>query len=96
MSAGAWNILYSPSMPAHPTAADGGGWYFDFPSCDGTSACSVNYVTVPVNLSASTSVKATLQITTTGAPVFHYKLKPDNTCDAPAHVRLFCNAGATI
>ena len=86
MQAAAWKILYSPSMPANPTAADG-AWYFDFPSCNGSNACSVNYVMVPVNLSASTSVRAVFQIATTGAPTFHYKLHADNTCDYPAHVR---------
>ena len=86
MEAAAWNILYSPSMPAHPKPING-GWYFDFPSCSGTNACSVHYVTVPVNLSASASVRAVFQIATTGAPIFNYKLQADNTCDYPAHVR---------
>jgi hypothetical protein len=86
MEAAAWNILYSRSMPAHPHAVDG-GWYFDFPSCSGTNTCSVHYITVPVNLSASTSVRAVFQIATSGAPAFHYKLQADHTCDYPAHVR---------
>ena len=86
MEAAEWNILYSPSMPAHPNPIDG-GWYFDFPSCNGTNACSIHYLTVPVNLSASTRVRAAFQIATTGTPAFHYKLQPDNTCDYPAHVR---------
>jgi hypothetical protein len=86
MKATAWNILYSPSMPAHPNPVDG-GWYFDFPACSGTNACSVNYVTVPVDLVASTHVKAVFRIATTGAPAFHYRLEAGNTCDYPAHVR---------
>jgi hypothetical protein len=89
MSAAEWNVPYSPSMPAHPTAAAGGGWYFDFPSCGGTSRCSVNYVVVPINVAVSTSFKARFEIATTGKPIFHYKLKSDNTCSMPAHVRLF-------
>jgi hypothetical protein len=44
-------------------------------------------VTVPVDLSASTRVRAVFQIATTGTPAFHYKLQADNTCDYPAHVR---------
>jgi hypothetical protein len=88
MKATAWNILYSPSMPAHPNPNTvGGGWYFDFPSCNGTDACSVNYVTVPVSLAASTHVRAVFQIATTGTPAFHYKLEANNTCGYPAHVR---------
>jgi hypothetical protein len=86
MEAADWNILYSPSMPPHPTALDR-GWYFDFPSCDATSVCSVNYVTVPVSLAASTRARAVFRIATTGTPVFHYKLSRNNTCEAAAHVR---------
>jgi hypothetical protein len=86
MQAAAWNILYSRSMPAHPQAING-GWYFDFPSCSGSNACSVHYVTMPVNLSASATVRAVFRIATTGAPVFYYKLQADNMCDYPAHVR---------
>jgi hypothetical protein len=86
MNAAAWNILYSPSMPAHPDVANG-GWYFDFPSCGGSSTCSVNYVTVPVNLAATESVRAVVRIATSGSPVFHYKLSAKNTCESPAHVR---------
>jgi hypothetical protein len=86
MHASAWNILYSRMMPAHPTPLEG-GWYFDFPSCDGSSVCSVNYVTVPVNLTATESVRAIVQVATSGSPVFHYKLSARNSCESPAHVR---------
>jgi hypothetical protein len=86
MHASAWNILYSRLMPAHPSAVEG-GWYFDFPSCDGSNACSVNYVTVPVNLAATESVRAIVQIATAGIPAFHYKLSANNTCESPAHAR---------
>jgi hypothetical protein len=86
MHAKAWNILYSPSMPPHPNAVHG-AWYFDFPSCRGTNVCSIHYVTVPVNLSASKLVRAAFQISTTGTPTFQYKLQADNTCEYPAHVR---------
>lgn len=87
LEAAAWNILYSPCMPAHPTPIEQ-GWDFDFPSCDGANACSVRYVTTAVNsLAKANSVQGVFQITTTGNPQFHYKLRPDNTCDHPAHVR---------
>jgi hypothetical protein len=86
MEAAAWNILYSPAMPSHPTPTYG-GWYFDFPSCNGTNECSVHYVTVPLGLSVTEFVRAGFEIATTGKPVFHYKLQPDNTCDYPAHAR---------
>ena len=85
----AWNFLHSTGVPAHPRAA-GSRWYFDFPSCGGTTACSVNYLVTPVNLYVfGGHVTASLHITTTGSPIFNYKLAPDNTCDNPAHVRLF-------
>jgi hypothetical protein len=85
---GAWDIRYSPSMPAHP-AADRNGWSFDFPDCGGRSACSVNYVTTRVDMAASQSIKATFAVTINGPVQFHYKLERDNTCDSPARVRLF-------
>jgi hypothetical protein len=79
-------------MPAHPTAVDG-GWYSDFPApnCGGAEVCSVHYVSTPVRLSVTTGghVNAMFQIITTGTPVFNYRLKPDNTCDYPAHVRFY-------
>jgi hypothetical protein len=85
----AWNFLYSAGVPGHPDPA-GSGWYFDFPSCGGTAACSVNYLVTPVDFNVfGGHVSASLQITTTGSPTFNYKLAPDNTCDNPAHVRLF-------
>ncbi len=84
MNAQDWNILYSPGMPSHPETA-GGGWQFDFPAPPG----EVHYVAVPVNMAASSEVRATFRITTTGRPVFNYKLDPGNTCNVPAHVRLY-------
>src|SRR5262249_20020355 len=55
LSAEAWNIQYSPGMPAHPTAVEE-GWYFDFPapSCGWADVCSVHYVTTPVQMSVTT------------------------------------------
>jgi len=92
LSTQTWNIQYSPGMPAHPTAVEG-GWYFDFPApnCGGADVCSVHYVTTPVRMSLTTSghVNAVFQVTTTGTPVFNYQLNWDNTCDYPAHVRFY-------
>jgi hypothetical protein len=82
MSAQDWLILFSPGMPHHPTP-QAGGWYFDFPSAPG----SVHYVLVPVDMAATTSVSARVTVTTTGKPVFDYKLSPYNTCNFPAHAR---------
>src|SRR6266478_5921508 len=35
MDSEAWNFLYSPDMPAHPTARDATSWEFNFPSRNG-------------------------------------------------------------
>jgi hypothetical protein len=92
LTAQTWNIQYSPGMPAHPVSVNG-GWYFDFPppQCGAAGVCSVHYVTTPVKLSIrpDAQVEAILQISTTGAPVFNYRLNPNNTCDYPAHARLY-------
>src|SRR5271170_7809100 len=83
MNAQAWSNLYSPRMPPHPTPQTGGGWYFDFP----TAPNSVHYVLAAVSIAASSSVDASILVTTTETPVFVYNLQPDNTCVYPAHVR---------
>src|SRR5262249_47555376 len=43
MNSEAWNFLYSPNMPAHPTARDATDWEFNFPPRDG-----VHYLVHPV------------------------------------------------
>jgi hypothetical protein len=78
----AWTIRYSPGMRAHPLPQERGGWYFDFPSAPG----SVHYVTAAVNMIASKSVSASIEVTTTGTPFFEYALEANNTCVSPAHV----------
>jgi hypothetical protein len=74
-------------------------WYFDFPvytgvpmSCVADQSCSsVHYVTTPVDaqITGGQHLSATLQVNTTGDPVFQYQFNPDNTCISPAHVRPF-------
>jgi len=84
MNAQAWAILYSPGMPPHPTPqTGGGGWYVDLPAAPN----SIHYVLAAVNMAASSSVSASVLVTTTGTPVFVYNLQPDNNCVYPAHVR---------
>jgi hypothetical protein len=83
INAQAWTILYSPGMPPHPTPQTGGGWYVDLPGAPN----SIHYLLAAVNTAASSSVDATILVTTTGAPVFVYNLQPDNNCTYPAHVR---------
>jgi hypothetical protein len=79
-----WDIQYSPGMPAHPSPAADGAWFFDFPADPG----SVHYVSVPYNQSAAhRSVSITFRITTTGAPFYN---SLDTGCNnTPAHVRLY-------
>ena len=83
MNAQAWNILYSPGMPPHPTPQIGGGWYVDLPAAPN----SIHYVLAAVNMAASSSVDASILVATTGTPIFVYNLQPDNACAYPAHVR---------
>ena len=83
MNAQAWDIVYSPGMPPHPTPQTGGGWYFDLPAAPN----SILYVLATVNVAASSSVDTSILVTTTGAPIFVYNLQPDNNCTYPAHVR---------
>ena len=85
MAAASWQIRESAGMPTQPNPNAGGGWYFDFPAPPG----SVHYVTTAVDMAASQNMRAVIQVRTTGAPIFHYRLKPDNTCDVPAHARLY-------
>lgn len=89
LTAGTWTIRYSPGMPSHPYPSNVGQWYFDFPTDPNSS---VNYVTASYGPSTAPSqmVSVTFTISTTGNPVFNYQLgDPQNTCNYPAHVRLF-------
>ena len=82
MNAQAWDILYSPGMPPHPMPQTG-GWYVDLPAAPN----SIHYLLAAVNMAASSSVDASILVTTTGTPIFVYNLQPDNNCVYPAHVR---------
>ncbi len=62
------------------------------PDWNVTSCCeSIHYLTQPYTgpLPAGQSLKATIDITTTGNPVFLYDTQPDNTGNTPASVRFF-------
>jgi hypothetical protein len=83
MNAGAWWFLYSPTMPAHPSAHPD-FWSFDFPAQDG-----VHYLVQPVSGYASSTVRVTFRIETTGSPFFDWRTAPNNICDNPASVRLY-------
>src|SRR5436305_1363397 len=67
LSSYSWDILYSPGMPAHPTAVDS-GWYFDFPAphCGAAAICSVHYMGTPVRgaVAAGSHINAAFHITT--------------------------------
>lgn len=91
LAAQEWTISYSPGMPPTP-AQEGAGWAFDFPqgpAVPGTS--SVHYVTryVGAALPAAASLSAEVVVTEQGAPVYQYKLQPENVCDNPAGFSLF-------
>ena len=103
MSAAAWQIRYSPGMPAQPSAASGGGWQFAFPS-NASGVCPapatqppdfnlspchhVDYVTVPYASSiVAKSMVMTFDVVTL-SPTYDYRTATNNTCTRPAVVRL--------
>jgi hypothetical protein len=79
-----WEIRYSTAVTLNAPVS-GHEFSFNFPLSPG----SVHYITKPVTLAASGAARATFTITTTGDPVFDYHTAADNSCDAPAAVRLF-------
>lgn len=84
MTASNWTFKYSPGMPTHPRASDG-GWQFTFPNANG-----VGYLTTNQRPAfASASIRASIAVSTVGDPFFEYRTEAVNTCVSPATVRLF-------
>jgi hypothetical protein len=79
-----WEIRYSTGVKLNDPVR-GQEFSFDFPLLPG----SVHYITKPVTLAANGRASAAFTIATTGNPVFDYRTAPNNTCNAPAAVRLF-------
>ena len=79
-----WEIRYSTAVKLNAPVS-GQEFSFNFPRSPG----SVHYITKPVTPAASGAARAAFTITTTGDPVFDYRTAADNSCDAPAAVRLF-------
>jgi hypothetical protein len=95
MAAESWDFLFSPGMPEHPQQVED-GWTFSFPRFEGPLPCrdslasdcpSVHYLLTrgggPI---IGHYIAMTVEIS--GSPEFRYKLRANNTCDAPASVRL--------
>jgi hypothetical protein len=79
MNSEAWNFLYSPNMPAHPTARDAKGWEFSFPPRDG-----VHYLVRPVIGRLGSRISATFVVERDG------RLVESDPCEGShAAVRLF-------
>src|SRR5262249_1169662 len=79
MNSEAWNFLYSPNMPAHPTARDATGWEFKFRPRDG-----VQYLVQPVIGRLGSRISATFVVERDG------RLVESDPCDgSQAAVRLF-------
>ncbi|MEP7305873.1 MAG: hypothetical protein ABJA98_10170 [Acidobacteriota bacterium] len=84
LSRSLWQTISTPQN--FPLANDASGSLtFDFPSAP--SSMGYVYSTRPPS-TISGRVVVSLQVTTTGAPVFNYAA-PDNTCVVPAKVRPF-------
>ncbi len=74
-----WHATYSPGVVVRDGA-------FDIPQAPETlGANSIHYLVRPSMgaASASTRLRATFTVETTGTPSFQFKLNPDNTCDGP-------------
>ena len=79
MHPGAWNFLYSPNMPAHPTARDATSWEFNFPPRNG-----VHYLVHPVIGRLGSQISATFVVERDG------RLVESDPCEgSQAAVRLF-------
>lgn len=77
VDASKWEILYSKNMPARPSPAAGGGFYFDFPQSPG----EIDYLMTKVRIPAPKRAFVSLQIDVTGAPVFQgHRDKPEGYC----------------
>lgn len=92
MEPAAWLILYSPGMPANPSRAATGSWYFDFPvGPEAAGVASVHYVTTRPNgaIANATNLRIEFAIDEHGSPTYQFRLKADNNCDPPANFSLF-------
>jgi hypothetical protein len=92
MEPAAWLILYSPGMPANPSRAATGSWYFDFPvGPEAAGVASVHYVTTRTNgaIANATNLRIEFAIDEHGSPTYQFRLKADNKCDPPANFSLF-------
>jgi len=82
-AAQAWDIRYSRGVTLHAPVA-GEEFSFDFPLAPGL----VGYVSKQATGAAKGAVRASFSIATSGDAVFDYRTAADNTCAAPASVRL--------
>ncbi|MEI9804789.1 MAG: hypothetical protein WDN48_10480 [Pseudolabrys sp.] len=83
LAAEAWEIQYSTGVKLN-APAPGQEFSFNFPRTPG----SVRYVTRPATRPAGGAIHAAFTIAANGA-AFDFRTAPDNTCTAPAAVRLF-------
>ncbi len=95
MTAESWDFLFNPGMPEHPRQA-GEGWEFSFPRYEGPLPCrdslardcpSVHYLVTQAG-GPLLGYYMAMTVEITGSPEFRYKLRSNNTCDAPASVRI--------
>ena len=83
----------------HLFSTSGGALYFSFPVVapvvPGTDTASVNYLETKYGASIAgySDIAMTLQLTTTGVPVFNYMTESFNTCVYPAHARFIIDTG---
>jgi len=101
MDPNSWDIQFSREQPPHPLGVPE-GWYFDFSlepvnfDCNSNPTCgAIHYITQPrYGKMAGTAMVMMFNVVSSGSPVYQYKLKPDNTCESAATVRLFFQGNA--
>ncbi len=86
----AWKLSTNSSKLWHLYTCNGGALCFDFPT---KWPQTVNYLTAHVQpFGAATTAQASLQVITTGNPVF----VGTDTCNFPAHFRLYFEADSAV
>ncbi len=90
-----WNLSTNSTQFGKLKSCNAGALCFDFPS---QKSKTVNYLyTFAVQpFGSAGNVSASIQIATTGLPVFNYVFEKSNTCVSPAHFRLYFEADSSV
>jgi len=89
-----WTLSTNSSKSAKVYTCGSASLCFDFPA---QKSKTVNYLytVAPQSFGTAGNLSASIQVVTTGAPVFNYVFEPANTCVYPAHFRLYFEADSS-